>query len=67
MTAAELKQYVADKRKAKAKQWANEIKITGECSGFTDREYMKNYEVIIAGKKRYRTKFVNNNLWKITG
>lgn len=66
MIIQELKQYMKDKRKNNAKQWANQIKTHGECTGFTDKEYMKNYEVIIAGKQRYRTKFVHNKMWQIT-
>jgi hypothetical protein len=66
MNIQELKQYVANKRKTKAKQWSKEIKSHGECTGFTDKEYMKNYEVIITGKQRYRTKFVHNKMWQIT-
>jgi len=34
MTLAELKQYVADKRKRQASEWANQIAIHGQCTGF---------------------------------
>tara|TARA_B100000212_G_scaffold250863_1_gene192017 strand:- start:948 stop:1151 length:204 start_codon:yes stop_codon:yes gene_type:complete len=66
MTIQQLKQYVKDKRKAKAKQWAKEKAIHGECKPFTLKEYLKHQDIIIAGKRSYKTKFVHNKLWTIT-
>jgi|TARA_Y100000389_G_C17376722_1_gene472077 hypothetical protein len=63
MTHKELKQYVANKRKAQAKQWAIEKRTYGECTPPTVEEYEKYRDVIITGKKSYKTKFVHNKLW----
>jgi len=66
MTLAELKQYVADKRKRQASEWANQIAIHGQCTGFNNRDYSRNSEIIFTGKKSYRTKFVHSKLWNTT-
>lgn len=63
MTHKELKQYVSNKRKAQAKQWANEKRMYGECTPPTVEEYEKYRDIIITGKKSYKTKFVHNKLW----
>ena len=63
MTFKELKQYVANKRKAQAKQWAIEKRTYGECTPPTVEEYEKYRDIIITGKKSYKTKFVHNKLW----
>lgn len=64
MTYKELKQYVEDQRKAKAAVWAKQKEIHGECQPITAEEYNKYQEIIITGKKAYKTKFVHNKLWK---
>ena len=66
MTVQELKQYVADKRKAKAAEWKKQIDKHGKCSSFTDKDYTQNRDIIFVGKSRYKTKFVHRDLYKIT-
>ena len=66
MSIQELKDYVKNKRKQNAKRWAQEKKQHGDCTPFTFKEYMKNQDIIICGKRTYKTKFVHNKLWTIT-
>lgn len=66
MTITELKQYIENKKKYNAAKWAAETAIHGHCTPFTYKEYMKYKDIIISGKKTYKTKFVHNNLYKIT-
>jgi len=64
MTYKELKQYVADKKKQNALEWKKQTDIDGYCSAFTDKDYTKNKDIIVAGKKSYKIKFVHNNIWR---
>ena len=66
MTIQELKQYVADKRKAKAIEWKKQTDIHGYCRPFTDKDYYSNRDLIFMGKSSYKIKFVHNNIYKIT-
>jgi ethanolamine utilization protein EutP (predicted NTPase) len=65
MTLQELKQYVKDKRKAKANEWRAQNAIHGRCEPLTDKEYYKYREIIFNGKNAYKTKIVNNNGFKL--
>ena len=66
MTIQELKQYVADKRKAKAAEWKKQTIIHGYCRPFTDQDYYKNRDIIFTGKTSYKIKFVHHNIYKTT-
>jgi ethanolamine utilization protein EutP (predicted NTPase) len=66
MTIKELKQYVADKRKAKAAEWKKQTAIHGYCRPFTDQDYYSNRDIIFAGKSSYKIKFVHNSIFKTT-
>ena len=66
MTIQELKQYVADKRKAKAAEWKKQTAIHGYCRPFTDKDYYSNRDIIFAGKSSYKIKFVHNSIFKTT-
>ena len=66
MTIQDLKKYITNKRKAKAKEWAKQKAKYGPCEPFTFKEYIKHRDIIIAGKRSYKTKFVHNKLWTIT-
>jgi hypothetical protein len=66
MTIKELKQYMANKQKANAAKWAEQKAKYGSCEPFTFEEYIKYKDIIIAGKKSYKTKFVHNKLWSTT-
>lgn len=66
MTIQELKDYVKNKRKQNAKRWAKQKQQHGDCEPFTFKEYMKYQDIIISGKRTYKTKFVHNKLWTIT-
>jgi ethanolamine utilization protein EutP (predicted NTPase) len=66
MTIQELKQYVADKRKAKAAEWKKQTAIHGYCRPFTDQDYYSNRDIIFAGKSSYKIKFVHNSIFKTT-
>jgi len=66
MTIQELKQYVADKRKAKAAEWKKQTAIHGYCRPFTDQDYYRNRDIIFAGKSSYKIKFVHNSIFKTT-
>ena len=66
MTIKELKQYVADKRKAKAAEWKKQTAIHGYCRPFTDEDYSRNREIIFSGKKVHKTKFTHNSIYKST-
>jgi hypothetical protein len=64
MTYKELKQYVANKRKAKATEWKTQTAIHGYCRPFTDKDYTKNREVIFTGKKAHSNKISSTKLWE---
>jgi len=66
MTIKELKQYVADKRKAKATEWKKQTAIHGYCRPFTDKDYLQNRDLIFSGKSSYKIKFVHHNIYKTT-
>ena len=66
MTVKELKQYVADKRKANAAKWKAETEIHGYCRPFTDKDYFKNRDIIFTGKKTHKIKFTHNSIYKST-
>jgi hypothetical protein len=66
MTLQELKDYIKNKRKQNAQQWAAEKKEYGDCTPFTFKEYMEHQNIIVSGKRTYKTKFVHNKLWTIT-
>ena len=66
MTIKELKQYVADKRKAKASEWKKQTAIYGYCRPFTDEDYSRNREIIFNGKKVHKIKFTHNSIYKST-
>jgi hypothetical protein len=66
MTIQELKQYVANKRKAKAAEWKKQTAIHGYCRPFTDQDYYRNRDIIFAGKSSYKIKFVHNSIFKTT-
>ena len=66
MTIQELKQYVADKHKAKATEWKAQTAIHGYCRPFTDKDYYSNRDIIFAGKSSYKIKFVHNTFYKTT-
>ena len=66
MTIQDLKKYIINKRKAKAKEWAKQKAEYGPCEPFTFKGYIKHRDIIIAGKRSYKTKFVHNKLWTIT-
>ena len=66
MTIQELKQYVANKRKAKSAELKKQIAIHGYCRPFTDKDYYSNRDIIFAGKSSYKIKFVHNTFYKTT-
>lgn len=65
MTIKELKQFVANKKKAKTKEWKKQIEMHGECDPFKINEYQQNSDIIFVGKKYYKTKFTHRRLWEI--
>ena len=65
MTYKELKEYVKNKNKKHWDKWQKEIAVHGPCSPLTIKEYLKHKDIIIAGKRNYKIKFVHNKLWKI--
>ena len=64
MTYQELKEYVANKRKLRAQQWTAEKRKYGDCTGLNQDEFEKYSDIIVTGKKAYKTKFVHNKLWQ---
>ena len=66
MTVTELKQYVANKRKAKSAEWKKQIAIHGYCRPFTNQDYYRNHDIIFTGKKSYKTKFTHNSIYNFT-
>jgi hypothetical protein len=66
MSIKDLKEYMVAKKKQQIDKWKKDIIINGECQPFTDKDYIKNTEIIFTGKKHYKTKFVHNKIWKTT-
>jgi len=64
MSIKDLKEYVINKRKAQQKKWEEDVKTYGACQPLTLKEYLKYKDIIIAGKKNHKIKFVHNRLWK---
>ena len=64
MTIQELKQYMENKKKTNAAKWKAETEVHGYCKPFTDKDYIKNRDIIFAGKKIHKTKFTHNSLYK---
>jgi len=64
MTYKELKEYVANNKKAKAIEWKKEIAIHGHCKPFTDKEYKQNKDLIFTGKKSHTNKIASTKLWQ---
>lgn len=64
MNKQELNQYLKNKQQKQKSEWQKQIAIHGSCTPLTTKDYEKNSEIIFAGKKSYKTKIVNNTIWK---